>query len=117
MATAVYLFLIGFVCWIAISRSKASPALSANTFAPAGVVVDFAQRTIRVDGKAYPIEHVRSLRWEREWNRSFAYITLTDLARPVHRVRFSGKWNADAAQTFCARLENAISQAGGPTFR
>lgn len=117
MTTAVYLFLIGFVCWIVASRSKASPTLNANTFAQAGVVVDFGQRTIRVDGKTYPVDRVRSLRWEREWNRSFAYITVADLATPVHRVRFNGQWNANAAQTFVARLEQAIAQAGGPSFR
>lgn len=101
--------------WIFIrSSAKVSPIIKPGTFSQAGVVVDYAARTIAIDGKAYPVTAVRGLRWTQEHNRSVAYITLTDLATPVHRINFN--YHLGAAQTFIARLEAALDQAGGPHF-
>jgi hypothetical protein len=106
---------VAFIWIYSRSSARASPTIKPGTFSQAGVVVDYAARTIAIGSKTYPVDAVRGLRSAKEHNRSVAYITLTDLATPVHRINFN--YHMDAAQTFLARLEAAIEQAGGPRFR
>jgi hypothetical protein len=105
--------------WIAIRLgTRSSPVIKPDSFSQGGVVVNYAARTIAINGKVYPVTAVRSVRWESAHNHSVAFITVADdMATPVHRIQFSGTWNRDTAQTFIARLEAAIAQAGGPHFK
>lgn len=109
------LVITGLVVW-ALNRAgaKASPVINENSFSQAGVTVDFAAHTIAINGKTYPVNAVRGLSWGHEYNRSVAYIKMTDLEIPVHRINFN--YHMDAAKTFIARLEAALDKAGGPHF-
>lgn len=108
---------IAFIIYLGTRGGNVNPTIKPDSFSQAGVVVDYTARTIMINGKTYPVESVRGLRSVQEWNRSFAYITMTDLVTPVHQIRFNGTWNKDAAETFIARLQAALDQAGGPRFQ
>jgi hypothetical protein len=107
--------IVAFICIYFSNRSKTmtNPVNKPGSFSQAGVMVEFEPRTIAINGNAYSVDAVRGLRWESANNQSVAYITVTDLAIPIHKIEFGGR---DTAQVFIARLEAALDQAGGPHF-
>ncbi|MCE7949947.1 MAG: hypothetical protein DYH18_02450 [Xanthomonadales bacterium PRO7] len=114
-AAILVLVITGLVVWALNSAgAKASPVIKPDSFSQAGVVVNYAARTIAINGKTYPVNAVRGLSSAREYNRSVAYITMTDLEIPVHKINFN--YHMEAAQAFIARLGAAIDRAGGPHF-
>lgn len=112
-----------FVAWFglkwlarAIRTYVERPVVSNHGFRQCGVSVDYQAGTIRLPrGDTFPVERVRSLRWE-DYSRSGsyrAYVEVDDLKRPIHPVGFSTPGGPEA---FVSRLRTAIEKAGGPRF-
>ena len=80
-------------------------------FRQAGVIVNFNDSTIKLKGKWYPIEIIKSWNSERFYTKwastSVAYIYLNDFKRPMHTVSFVTE---KAAEVFLHRLNLAIER-------
>ncbi|CAH1648174.1 hypothetical protein [Chelatococcus asaccharovorans] len=108
-------FGVSWLIW-AVRAYRERPIATDSGFSQCGVRVDFRAGTITLPrGDVFPVQRVRSLRWE-DYVRSgshHAMVDVDDLARPVHPVAFSTRTGPEA---FVSRLRTAIEMAGGPRF-
>lgn len=105
--------------------NKSKPKLDGKIFSQKDVKVDFEKGTITCGKVTLPVSSVRSVNTENQdvymGNSQVARegrvaIIFRDLNFPKHTVYFGG-WNGKLhAETFVARLIQAIEMAGGPTF-
>jgi uncharacterized protein (UPF0333 family) len=99
--------------------SRQSHSSDENTFSQAGVTVNYLEKTITIKKHTYAVSSVKGLRWKtgpdfnNAANVSIPYITVDDMAKPVHKISFI---TPGAAEVFIERVSLAIEKAGGPTF-
>ncbi len=86
-----------------------SERISDDRFSSNGVSVDFAGKTIAIKNRTYPVSDVTGL----SWGEGVTTITVNDLRKPVHKIKFVTRGQAEK---FAQKLTLAIAKAGGPSF-
>lgn len=109
-----YLFFKGF--------SNTKYTADDNEYKQAGVIVNFKNQTIQINGHSYNVNQVTGVRMKdfaRETSRNASskaknvIIEVDDFKKPHHKVVFV---TSGQAEKFMQRISTALRKAGGPNL-
>lgn len=99
---AIFVWLAGLLI---TSRNK--PKIEGDEFRWNGIVINFANRTVKIDGDVFSTDDVNGIRL----NGNVITILVNDLKKPSRSVRVPG-WTQKAATDAYDRLALALKKAG-----
>ncbi len=111
--TIVLILILNIFIWVGHFLNMRSKSTD-SYFSQNGVKVIYADKTISINGKMYPISAIRSIshtgqRGAKEvFGESYATIEVDDIKKPMHRIGFKGHLSAE---TFMSKLELALEKA------
>jgi hypothetical protein len=112
MESVLVLAGLALVCYIVCQFFKSTHVVNDYEFTQAGVTVKFNERIVNIGGKEYPLDAIRSYRWEsgigKHENVSRAIIELKDINNPIFKTEFI---TPGAAEEFLSRFELALNRA------